>query len=144
MNLVGQIVVFKLGNELFGVTISEIREIINKVKISKVPQMPKAMKGITNLRGKVTAIYDLGEKFGLGERGYLEKSKIIISNDGDIGFIVDDVKEIIDISSDNIESAGYLRYDQLVAGFAKINDDIITIVNLNALKEQEIFNVITA
>ncbi len=144
MNLVGQYVVFKLGNELFGVTISEIREIINKVKISKVPQMPKAMKGITNLRGKVTAIYDLGEKFGLGERGYLDNSKVIIANDGEIGFIVDDVKEIIDVTTDNIESAGSLRFDQLVAGFAKINDEIITIVNFNALKEQEIFKEITA
>ena len=42
-----QIVIFQLGSEYYGVKIYNIREIINKVAINKIPQMPKSMKGIT-------------------------------------------------------------------------------------------------
>ena len=140
-----QLVIFKLGTELFGAKISEIREIINMVEISKIPQMPRSMRGITNLRGKVTVIYDLGERFGLGERGYLERSKILIANDSEIGFIVDDVMEIISITNEDMDSVGCLPVDnKLISGFAKYEDKIITIMNFNTLKKNEQLDVVTA
>jgi purine-binding chemotaxis protein CheW len=141
----GQLVVFALGSELYGVKISEVREIISEVEINKIPQMPRSMRGITNLRDKVTVIYDLGEKFGLGERENIEKSKILIADGSDIGFIVDDVKEIITITKDDIDSVGCLPIDNnLISGFAKSKENIITILNFDFLKKNEQNDVIVA
>lgn len=145
MSEVDKIVVFKLGNEFYGVRISEIREIINKVEINKIPQMPSYMKGITNLRGKITIIYDLGESLGFGEREYQEKSKILISSESDTGFVVDDVAEIISIKLEEIDSVGSLQINnKLITGFVKANDRIISLVNFNSLIKNDEIDLITA
>jgi chemotaxis protein histidine kinase CheA len=68
---------------------------------------------VINLRGKITAIYDLGERFGMGKRNYDEEAKIIVTNKEKAGFIADVVKEIIH------------------------KDNVITVLNLENFKENK-------
>ena len=50
---------FKIGNEVFGVDISNVKEIIKMLQIIKVPNSPDFVEGIINLRGRVIPIIDL-------------------------------------------------------------------------------------
>ncbi len=135
-----QLVVFRVGGEFYGVPISMVHEIIRTVQTSKIPQMPQFMKGVTNLRGKIIAIYDLSELFGMGKRLYADEAKIIVTNKEKAGFIVDEVKEIIHIVDEDFESfecADAGAGSNLVEGFYKTNDNVITILNLENFKESK-------
>ena len=63
-----QIVVFKLGNEEYGLKIDQIKEVVITPAITKMPQTPSYMKGVANIRGNVIAILDLEEKFSLANQ----------------------------------------------------------------------------
>lgn len=136
----GQLVVFKVGRELYASSISDVKEIINLVDTSKPLQTSNHVKGIADLRGNITVIYDLGEKFYLGFREYNDEAKIIVLNGENIGFIVDEVKEIIHIDTTDIDSSNRLLYgnqSRFVEGFIKSKDNIITILNLKNMKENQ-------
>ncbi len=71
-----------------------------------MPKMPNFIDGIINLRGIVVPVVNLTKRFNLGETEITKKTKIIIIEIEErlIGFIVDDVTEILKLSSQNIES----------------------------------------
>ncbi|MCX7843291.1 MAG: chemotaxis protein CheW [Clostridia bacterium] len=100
-----QIVVFSINNELCGAETSQVQEIVKYQEVAKVPKMPKFIDGIINLRGKVIPVVNLNTRFELGETEITKKTKIIISklNNESIGFIVNDVTEIIKLSEDDVE-----------------------------------------
>jgi len=58
---------FKIGKESYGIGIKYIIEIIELQKIAEVPDMPRYVKGVINLRGKVIPNIDLRLRFGMEE-----------------------------------------------------------------------------
>jgi purine-binding chemotaxis protein CheW len=104
-----QLVIFKIEGEEFGVDITCVNG-INKAtdfNIVKIPNSPKFLEGIINLRGNVNPIYNLRKKFGLVQKEIDENSKIVIvyMNDVTVGFIVDEVTEILRLEEEDIEPA---------------------------------------
>ena len=73
----GKYLTFELANEIYGLEILKVREIIGMLDITPVPQTPKFVKGLINLRGKVIPVVDLRLKFGLPEKEYTERTAII-------------------------------------------------------------------
>ncbi len=69
---------FELDGEYYGVDILKVREINGMMDITAVPQTPRFMKGLINLRGKVVPVIDLRLKFGLAESEYDERTSIIV------------------------------------------------------------------
>src|SRR4030066_439751 len=65
---------FRIAEEVYGISISEITEIIDLQKITEVPDMPKYVKGVINLRGKVIPILDLRLRFNMEEREYDDRT----------------------------------------------------------------------
>ncbi|MFO7448261.1 MAG: chemotaxis protein CheW, partial [Ignavibacteriaceae bacterium] len=62
---VRQYLTFKLAEEIFGVDVAQVREILDYIKITKVPQTPDFMCGVINLRGSVVPVVDMRLKFDL-------------------------------------------------------------------------------
>lgn len=138
------IVIFSLNNELCGVETSQVQEIVKYQTASKVPDMPLYIEGIINLRGKTVVLVDLNRRFGLGETAFLDKTKIIVSSvrDLDIGFIVNDVSEIVRFAEDEIDTAPEIirrTGNEHLMSVGKKGDRVISILNLNKImKEEEI------
>src|SRR6187401_314680 len=74
----GRYLTFKLGQESYGLPELGVREIIRLCPITPVPKMPKYIKGVINLRGKVIPILDLRAKFQLSSDSYGERACIIV------------------------------------------------------------------
>ncbi|HEX3074603.1 MAG TPA: chemotaxis protein CheW, partial [Ignavibacteriales bacterium] len=68
---------FKLDNEMFAIDVSQVREILNYMTITKMPQMPDFMKGVINLRGSVVPVIDMRKKFGLDAKE-TDKDMVIV------------------------------------------------------------------
>jgi len=141
-----QLVGFKLGDEDFAVDISRVQEINRMLKITKVPNSQEFVEGVVNLRGKIVPVVNLRERLGFPKKEEDAKTKIIVTeiNNSLIGFIVDEVREVIRISKDIIEQtptiASSIEKD-LINGVAKLEDRILILLNIeNLFQLQEEIN----
>ena len=104
-----QFVTVSLGEELFGVEVSRAREILSLTPVTKVPQTPDYLLGVINLRGQVVPVVDMRLKLGLPAGDETEDTCIIVVDvlvDGEtitVGALADEVREVMDIRSDQIE-----------------------------------------
>lgn len=105
----GKYLTFELGCEEFGIQVMKVREIMGIQEITSVPQTPEYVKGVINLRGKVTPVIDLRRKFSLPEIEYTQRTCIIVVQVSGaagpmlMGIIVDGVSEVLNITASDIE-----------------------------------------
>lgn len=105
-NLEEQLVVFRLAQELYGVEINRVQEIIRLPEITEVPRAPTFLEGVINLRGRITPVVDLRKRFGLHADEPTKNARIMVVeviNDHLVGLIVDEVSEVLRVSQENIE-----------------------------------------
>lgn len=69
---------FQLGEEQFGIHVSQVLNILKMVKVTEVPQSTDYMKGVINLRGSVLPVIDIRIKFGMPEKEYTNSTCIIV------------------------------------------------------------------
>ena len=101
----GKYLTFLVGNIGYGIEISYVVEIISVQEITLVPHTHAYVKGITNLRGTVVPVIDMGLRFGQGEVEYTEKTCIIVLSleDMSVGILVDGVQDVSDIDDESIQ-----------------------------------------
>ncbi|MDO7788336.1 chemotaxis protein CheW [Desulforamulus aquiferis] len=115
-----QVVVFQLMEQIYGIDINSVFEIIRMESITKIPRTPHFVEGVINLRGRIIPVIDLTNRFGLGVSERTQASRIIIVevSEQKIGMIVDSVQEVLRIPVSSIEppppvvngiDAAYLR-----------------------------------
>ena len=95
---------FKLGEEEYGIDITRITAIEELPQITAIPDMPKSVKGVINLRGKVIPAVDLRLRFGIEEKKFDDRTCIIIVSvdNSTLGLIVDIVSEVYEIKKNDI------------------------------------------
>jgi purine-binding chemotaxis protein CheW len=132
-----QLVTFELCGEEYGIDINSINGIVKSksYKVIKVPNSPKYLEGIINLRGRINPIFNLKKKFHMDDKTINEDSKIIIVNNEEatVGFIVDEVTDIFKLNDDDIESVpGSINGNDraYIKGIANFEDRIILILDL--------------
>jgi len=98
---------FNIGEQVYGIEIQYITEIIGVSHITKVPHVPNYIKGIINVRSKVVPIIDIRIRFGKPEIPYTNHTCIITLdfNDIAVGIIVDSVADVEDIHTGDISAA---------------------------------------
>ncbi|TWI52728.1 CheW protein [Pseudomonas duriflava] len=110
-----QLVVFRLGNEEFGVPIDSVQEIVRVPEnLTHVPKAPSFVEGVMNLRGVVLPVIDQRRRFGLPsiENNDRQRIMVFVINDLRTGFIVDSVAEVLKIARTLIEPAPALSVEQ--------------------------------
>jgi len=137
-----QFVVFKLGNEEYGVPITQVKEINRLTATTKVPRSPVFVEGIINLRGQIIPIIDMKKRFDLPLTEYTGDARIIVIQVGDhtFGVEVDSVSEVLRINSSSIEPAPHIvcgidsRY---ITGVAKVGQRLLILLDLDKLLSDE-------
>ena len=134
-DLGGKYLTFLLDNEEYGIEILKVREIINIMDITCVPQTPDFVEGVINLRGKVIPVVDLRTKFGLQRTEYNDQTCVIVVDVGMMmGIIVDTVQEVHDIPGDDIEpppQLGSTVDTRFILGMGKVEGNIKILLNIN-------------
>ena len=128
-----QLVVFTLGTTLYGVDVSQVREITELRDITSVPGSPYFVEGVTNLRGQVTTVIDLKKRFNLDEKENDKETRIIIvESDGiPMGMVVDSVTEVLRLPTEDIETTPDMTDESVtdyIQGIAKLSDGTLMIV----------------
>lgn len=147
-----QIVVFKLGEEEYGLHIDQIKEVVITPAITRMPQTQTYVKGVANIRGNVIAILDLEEKFDLARPTTETASKnnftlVIESEDYKMGILVREVPNTLSISTSSIENSvltGDLQSEQsYITGIVKLEKRLIIMIDIfKVINDQESQNLI--
>lgn len=104
-----QLVTFHLGEELYGVNIMDVKEIVRLQNVRVIPNAPYYVEGIINLRGEIIPIIDLHKRFKITSTSRPEDIEmdggfIILSIDGSkIGIIIDKVERVVAINAEDVK-----------------------------------------
>jgi len=137
-----QLVSFKLSNEIYGIEITAIREIILVGDITQIPETPHYIKGLINLRSSVIPVIDLRARFSLAEDEHTSESRIMVLNVGTrtIGIIVDSVSEVLRVSDDQISPAPPTVVSlghEYMTGLVRIGERLLILLDVNRLFSEE-------
>lgn len=141
-----QIVVFRLGEEEYGLHIDQIKEVVITPVITRMPQMPSFIKGVANVRGNIIAMLDLEEKFSLRTSDQVVKTGsnftlVIESEDYKMGVLVKEVPNTLTISSAQIEESVFTgdgAEQSYIKGIVKLDKRLIIMIDIfSVLGEQD-------
>jgi purine-binding chemotaxis protein CheW len=130
-----QLVVFSLGREEYGVSITRVQEIIRYTRPRPLPDTPDYIEGVINLRGRVIPVVELSSRLGAHSE-HPEDRKIVIAEteNGTVGMTVDGVREVLTLSEDQIEPAPPgVGGSDYVAGVGKIEDRLLMLLDVEKL-----------
>lgn len=137
-----QYLTFELSAVELGLGILEVKQIIEHVPPTHVPQLPPVVRGVINLRGSVVPVVDLAHKLGLLPQPPTRKSCIVIVETrelGLLGILADQVREVIDLQpSDLLPTPDFgvaVRADYLL-GLGKVRDKLVLILDTAKLLSQ--------
>jgi len=131
-------VTFRLADEIYGINVMQVQEVLRMTEIAPVPGAPGCVIGIINLRGNVVTVVDARELFGLVRNDSTDQTRIMIVeiNKLIVGLLVDSVAEVINIQNSEIDSAPSIGNDEnsrYIQGVYSKNGEILILVDLNRL-----------
>jgi purine-binding chemotaxis protein CheW len=145
-NALQQYLTFRMGEEMFALDVSQVREILDVTTITKVPRAPAFMRGVINVRGSVVPVVDLRLKFDMEQIERTLDTRIVVMEinlGGElnvIGALADSVHNVMEIDADQIEAAPKIgsRWDtDFIKGIGKHGNTFIIILNVDRIFSTE-------
>jgi purine-binding chemotaxis protein CheW len=132
-NTFRQLVVFSLGSEEYALPIGTVHEIIRYTEPRTVTSDAAWIRGVIGLRGKIIPIFDLAARMGLVDAGSVPGKIVIVeSGSGQVGVMVDEVEEVLTVSSEQLEDVPSASRESSEA-IAQIEDRLVILLNAEGL-----------
>jgi len=136
--LIRQLVGFRLDGADYAIEITSIREIILMKPITRLPRVSPSIEGLINLRGTVIPLVNLRKRFGLAGLPFDDETRTIVVSvhDKTIGFIVDEVTQVVRITSDHVQAMPVAMAsvaEKFISGLARLEDRLIIILDIERL-----------
>ncbi len=135
-----QFIIAILNGEQYGIEIKYIDNIIVMQSVTRVPKAQPYFRGVINLRGEIVPVMSLSSKLGVPEKDLTSKARIIIvrpeQQSSPVGFIVEEVKEVITLENDAIEKMNYDEKDNRAnysVGIGKYGSELINLLSIPAV-----------
>jgi len=129
---------FRISNELYGIDIMQIKEIIKPKAITEVPHAPEYLPGVISLRGTIVPVIDMLKRLNFNSEPDLHNQRIIVvrSGSGFTGLIVDEVTQVIRIDKNYIETAPTALEGEdstFINGIGRRDNLMIILLNLDSI-----------
>jgi purine-binding chemotaxis protein CheW len=137
-----QWVTYHLEDEVYGINVMQVQEVLRLTEIAPVPGAPSYVLGIINLRGNVVTVIDTRSRFGLMPKEADDFTRIIIVevNGKVIGMLVDSVAEVVYIHQSEIDTAPNVSNDdssRFIQGVCSREDYLLIIVDVDKFLSEE-------
>lgn len=128
----------RIGGQLFGVEVCEIREVFSPQDVTTVPRAPAEIAGLMNLRGRIVTAVDARARLGLPKRGDGDPVMALGLEQGSelFGVLIDEVGEVMRLKSDTLEpSPAHLdpQWRTLLKGVHRLENDLLAVLDVRAL-----------
>lgn len=147
-----QYLTFYLDDGLYGIPVQGVQEVLELAPITFVPRMPREIRGIINIRGKVVPILDLRLRLGMSPtENNINTAIVVIHPEQDkedhlLGYLSDAVQEVMEIPESEIQPAPNLglKIDvSFLEGIAQKNDSFIVLLKMQKIVNYEDYAGIT-
>jgi len=137
-----QLVTFNLGEELYGIDIMDVKEIVRVQEIRPIPNAPTYVEGIFNLRSEIIPIISLHKRFHLkklitNEEDELLSGFVIVDIDGiKLGIIIDKISRVVTIQKDEVQPPPQMFSGigaEYIQGVVHQQDGYLIILNIRDL-----------
>ncbi|MEE9343492.1 MAG: chemotaxis protein CheW [Gammaproteobacteria bacterium] len=133
-----QWVTFRLGEELYGVNVIQVQEILRVTDITPVPGSPNYVLGIINLRGNIVTVIDLRLQLNMPTKETTDRTRIVIAEEGDliVGFRVDSVADVADLLPSQIEASPIAKKEDgkhYISGVTTKESELLILLDLGFL-----------
>lgn len=137
-----QYLTFRLDGLDYGIPIMQVQEIRGWAKVTPLPNSPRYIKGVLNLRGTIVPIIDLRLRFNLNEVPYDACTVIVVVNVGGrlAGLVVDAVNDVISLAPDQRRNPPEFEGQanrQFVQGLTQVEDKLLVLIDVGKLVNQE-------
>jgi purine-binding chemotaxis protein CheW len=101
----GQFSTFYVGDMFFGVDVVNVQEVLRFQPMTPVPQAPKVIEGLINLRGQIVIAIDMRRRLGLPPRtgDKASMNMVVRTTDGAVSLLVDEIGDVLDMDAANYE-----------------------------------------
>ena len=131
---IADLLMFRIGEELFATDLSAVEEAVTLPEIHHLPEMPAAMLGAFNLRGRLTPVYSPSHVIGVPLRGAAQAALLVRSGTRRLGLAVDDVEDVFQVDLATVrEAPGTDDADGILLGVAHHGTELVAIVDAEAL-----------
>ncbi|WP_141433437.1 chemotaxis protein CheW [Bacillus sp. 03113] len=139
-----KMIIFQLSENEYAIPVNQVRSIEKILPITRVPNVAHFVKGVMNLRGVVTPVIDLRNRFGIKEVEYSNHSRVIIVNveEIEVGLIVDEANDVLDIHNDNIQPSPDITKNSevdFIGGVVNLEKRLITVIDLSKVLDRNAF-----
>ncbi len=137
-----QFIAVALSSEIYGIDIGYVDTIVRMQKITRVPKAQSYFKGVINLRGEIVPVMSIRLKMGFEDDVFTDSSRIIIlkiEDQGKLGVIVDEVREVVNLGADEIDKPSHDAKDNkhsFINGIGKNENDLISLFDITAMTEE--------
>lgn len=137
-----QFISFRIGSEEYAIDIMAVREIKGWTDTTSLPNQPKFILGVLNLRGTIVPIFDLRCRFGMGLTDATRSHVVIIVSvlERTIGLLVDAVSDILTVNAAEIKAVPETdrsASSEFMSGIITINDGMVVLLSLENLFGKE-------
>jgi purine-binding chemotaxis protein CheW len=125
---------FFVGDMFFGVDVLNVQEVLRFQPMTPVPQAPRVIEGLINLRGQIVTAIDMRRRLGLPPRtgDKASMNMVVRTSDGAVSLLVDEIGDVLDMDAVNYERpptnldpvAG-----ELIRGVYKLKDQLLLVLD---------------
>ncbi|NVM21929.1 MAG: purine-binding chemotaxis protein CheW [Desulfobacterales bacterium] len=142
MSEIKQYVIFSLDEEMYGIEILKIKEVVSYQKITPIPNTKGFVRGIINLRGVIVPVFDLREKFNLPQTTYNRFYIIIVMEISGrvMGVIVDEISDVMELFPEEVQDASNLPPGiraEYIKAIGKKEDGLTILLDVDRLMSLE-------
>jgi purine-binding chemotaxis protein CheW len=149
MSEMQQYVIFSINEQVYGVEILKIKEVVSYQKITPLPNMKGFIKGIINLRGVILPVFDLRDKFRLPETTFTSFHAIIVMEilGRIMGVIVDEISDVVELLPEQVQAASSLPPGvqvEYMRGIGKRDRELIVLLDVDRLLSPDELEILDA
>lgn len=128
-----------LNDQLFGIPVLQVQDIVRTQSITRVPLSPPEIAGSLNLRGRIVTAIDVRQRLGLPSTLGQQKKlmNIVIETKGELySLLVDKLGEVLSLPESKFEknpSTLEERWRDVASGIYRLDGTILIVINVNAL-----------
>jgi purine-binding chemotaxis protein CheW len=131
-----QLVTFRLDDQEYALDIANVVQVVRMVATTPMPEAPKIVQGVINVRGKVIPVIDVRKRFNLRSRAYdLDTQLLIVQTDGRLmALIVDVVSEVLAMPASSIEPPSEIAPQmERLSAVGKLGDRLLLVLDLDRI-----------
>jgi purine-binding chemotaxis protein CheW len=144
-----QYVIFSLSEQVYGIEILKIKEVVSYRTITPLPNMKGFIQGIINLRGVILPVFDLREKFQLPKTDYTVYHAIIVMEilGRIMGVVVDEISDVVELFPEEVQATVNLPpgvQREYMKGIGKKENDLIVLLDVDRLLSPDEIEILDA